>query len=94
MSAIMEKGETVAHVDADQSKILANQDLMADAFDGENHEHEQTVWQAVKAHPWACLWAFIMCFTIVSLSHKSLHGDEFPVSGFGKLGWPLMIPEQ
>ena len=47
------------------SEVLVNADLMHDAFDGENHEHEQTVWQAVKANPMACLWAFVMCFTIV-----------------------------
>lgn len=37
------------------------------AVDGENREHEMGAWEAIKGHPWACLWAFIMCFTIVSL---------------------------
>lgn len=55
-----------AHVDVHSSDLLKNQELMTDAFDGENHEHEQGVWAAAKSHPWACLWAFIMCFTIVS----------------------------
>jgi SP family general alpha glucoside:H+ symporter-like MFS transporter len=49
------------------SEVLANKDLMNDAFDGENREHEMGVWEAAKSHPWACLWAFTMCFTIVSL---------------------------
>lgn len=58
--------EAGVHVDVKNSDVLANQDLMNDAFEGENHEHQQGVWEAVKAHPWACLWAFTMCFTIVS----------------------------
>lgn len=50
----------------DQSEILVNADLMKDAFDAENREHEMGVWEAVKTHPMACFWAFIFCFTIVS----------------------------
>lgn len=48
-------------------KVTAS-DLMGDAFDGENREHEMGVWEAAKSHPWACLWAFVMCFTIVCFS--------------------------
>lgn len=48
--------------------VLANAELMNDAIDGENREHAIGLWDAAKGHPWACLWAFIMCFTIVSLS--------------------------
>lgn len=48
-------------------EILANPELMNDAFDGENREHEMGVWEAAKSHPWACFWAFIFCFTIVCL---------------------------
>jgi SP family general alpha glucoside:H+ symporter-like MFS transporter len=40
-------------------------DLLDYAFEGENREHEMGVWEAAKSHPWACLWAFVMCFTIV-----------------------------
>jgi SP family general alpha glucoside:H+ symporter-like MFS transporter len=54
-------------VDAQNPEVLVNPDLMGDAVDGENREHEMGVWEAVKSHPWACLWAFIMCFTIVGL---------------------------
>jgi SP family general alpha glucoside:H+ symporter-like MFS transporter len=50
---------------------LKNNDFMHDAFDAEQREHEQGVWAAAKAHPWACFWAFIMCFTIVSQSQES-----------------------
>jgi SP family general alpha glucoside:H+ symporter-like MFS transporter len=57
-------------VDVHHAEILANQDLMNDAFDGENREHEMGLWAAVKAHPWACFWAFTMCFTIVSILEK------------------------
>jgi SP family general alpha glucoside:H+ symporter-like MFS transporter len=58
--------EAAAHVDIKHSGVLGNVDLMHDAVDGENREHETGVWAAVKGHPWACFWAFIMCFTIVS----------------------------
>jgi hypothetical protein len=47
-------------------KVLDDADLLNDAFAGENKEHEMGVWEAAKQHPWACLWAFTMCFTIVS----------------------------
>jgi SP family general alpha glucoside:H+ symporter-like MFS transporter len=47
------------------SELLVNADLMSHAFDAENAEHEMSAWQAVKAHPMACFWAFLMCFTIV-----------------------------
>lgn len=56
----------------EQSEVLVNKDLMKDAFDGENREHEMTTWAAMKSHPWACLWAFTMCFTIVSLCYFSI----------------------
>lgn len=49
------------------SEILVDKELMTNAFEGENREHEETVWQAAKAHPMACFWAFIMCFTIVRI---------------------------
>jgi SP family general alpha glucoside:H+ symporter-like MFS transporter len=47
------------------SEILANQDLLSSAYDGENREHNMGAWEAVKLHPMACFWAFIFCFTIV-----------------------------
>jgi hypothetical protein len=46
------------------SEILVNKDLMTDAFQGEDSEHNQTVWQAVVSHKMACFWAFVMCFTM------------------------------
>lgn len=53
-------------VDIHQSEVLDNPDLMHEAFDGENYEHQMGVWEAAKQYPWACFWAFLMCFTIVS----------------------------
>jgi hypothetical protein len=41
--------------------------LMMEALEGENREHQMGMWAAARSHPRACLWAFIMCFTIVSL---------------------------
>jgi SP family general alpha glucoside:H+ symporter-like MFS transporter len=46
------------------SEILVNKDLMTDALQGEDTEHQQTLWQAVKSHKMACFWAFVMCFTM------------------------------
>ena len=54
------------------SEVLTNANLMNDAFDGENREHEQGLWESAKNHPWACFWAFIMCFTIVSHTLNSM----------------------
>ena len=45
--------------------VLASHELMSDAIDGEARDHEMTLTQAVKRYPWACFWAFLMCFTIV-----------------------------
>ena len=58
--------EDLKEKDLEHSDVLVNPDLMHDAFDGENREHEMGVWEAVQTYPWACFWAFIMCFTIVS----------------------------
>jgi SP family general alpha glucoside:H+ symporter-like MFS transporter len=52
-------------VDMDKSNTLADRNLFNDAVDGENREHQMGVWEAAKRYPWACFWAFIMCFTIV-----------------------------
>ena len=52
--------------DVYHSEVLVDKDLMNDAFQGENKEHEQSMWQAVKTHKMACFWAFVFCFTIVS----------------------------
>ncbi|KAL4892281.1 general substrate transporter [Aspergillus ambiguus] len=60
-----------------QSEVLDNAELMHNAFDGENHEHEMGVWEAAKQHPWACFWAFIMCFTIVMESFDMFLNTNF-----------------
>jgi MFS transporter, SP family, general alpha glucoside:H+ symporter len=49
-----------------QSNVLANKELMNNAFNGENQEHAMGPWEAARTHPMACFWAFFMCFTIVS----------------------------
>lgn len=61
-----EPGQTT-HVDVLKSEALANPDILNDAYDGENREHAEGMWASFKTHPKACLWAFCMCFTIVSL---------------------------
>jgi len=73
-----------AHVEVHHSEVLANPDLMNDAFDAENLEHEMGMWDAAKKHPMACFWAFIMCFTIVSLfpNHQlhSICGESMQIA--------------
>jgi SP family general alpha glucoside:H+ symporter-like MFS transporter len=64
---IKSKEEVGQHVDTLYPEVLVNQDLFGDAVDGENREHDMSMWAAAKSHPKACIWAFIMCFTIVSL---------------------------
>ena len=49
------------------TEVLENKDLMNDAQNAEAREHEMGLWEAVKDHPMACFWAFIFCFTIVSV---------------------------
>lgn len=66
MSSDIETKEDSHPVDVQHAEVLANPDLMKDAFAAEEREHEMGVWEAVKKHPKACFWAFIMCFTIVS----------------------------
>lgn len=41
------------------SDVLVNKDLMSNAFEGENAEHQETVWEAIKSHKMACMWAFV-----------------------------------
>lgn len=53
------------------SEVLVDNDAMNSAIEGENREHQMGVWEAAKTYPWACFWAFTMCFTIVSL--RQLH---------------------
>ena len=57
-----------SRISVDASEVLANNALLNDAYDGENREHAMGLWAAAKSHPKACFWAFIMCFTIVSIS--------------------------
>lgn len=61
------------HVDGLKIEALTNPDILNDAYDGENREHAQGMWDEVKAHPKACLWAFCMCFTIVSHPLEAIH---------------------
>jgi hypothetical protein len=56
-------------INPEKSQILTNLQLLNDAYAGEDREHAMGLWEAAKTHPKACIWAFIMCFTIVSLPH-------------------------
>ncbi|KAK5060119.1 hypothetical protein LTR84_010003 [Exophiala bonariae] len=77
--------QRVAQVDTNHSDVLINADLMNDAVDGENREHEMRIWEAVKSHPWACFWAFVMSFTIVMESFDMfLNGNFVALPAFQK----------
>ncbi|PSR79887.1 maltose permease [Coniella lustricola] len=66
-------------------EVLKSDDLMNEAFHGEDAEHEMTLWQAAKDHPMACIWAFIFCFTIVMESFDMfLNGNFVALSYFQK----------
>lgn len=52
------------------SDILSDEELINSAVNAEAREHEMGAWEAVKLHPYACFWAFIFCFTIVSPSFR------------------------
>ncbi|KAL6857513.1 hypothetical protein ACO1O0_004950 [Amphichorda felina] len=64
-------------VDVIHSEVLGNRDLMSDAVDGENREHDMGTWEALKNYPWASFWAFIMCFTIVMESFDMFLNTNF-----------------
>ncbi|KAJ6014233.1 hypothetical protein N7540_008824 [Penicillium herquei] len=64
-------------VDVHHAEVLGKSDLLNDALDGEQREHEMGVWEAAKLHPWACFWAFIMCFTIVMESFDMFLNTNF-----------------
>ncbi|RDW68173.1 hypothetical protein BP6252_09569 [Coleophoma cylindrospora] len=68
------------HHDILRDEVLANQDLINDAIEAENAEHAMDMWTAAKKHPAACLWAFLMCFTIIMESF-----DMFLNSNWGAL---------
>ncbi|KAK1998620.1 alpha glucoside transporter [Colletotrichum falcatum] len=74
---VEEKHADVYRGNASNSKALADADFMNDAFDGENEEHKQDLWKAIKTHPKACLWAFVMCFTIVMESFDMFLNGNF-----------------
>ncbi|KAK7006462.1 MFS transporter [Favolaschia claudopus] len=44
-------------------------DFKNDAIEAENAEHAMTPWEAMKAYPMACFWAFVMSFTIIMESY-------------------------
>lgn len=75
------KSEGHVHVDHDEKiehhEVLNNKDLMNEAIEGENKEHEMGMWEAAKSHPLACMWAFIFCFTIVMESFDMFLNTNF-----------------
>lgn len=60
------------------SEILVDKNLMTNAFEGENQEHKETVWEAVKTHKMACLWAFVSSPNIHLLTRSPLESPILP----------------
>ncbi|KAF2711321.1 general substrate transporter [Pleomassaria siparia CBS 279.74] len=58
-------------------EVLVNSDLLNNAYDGENAEHDESLLDAIKTHPMACFWAFVMCFTIVMESFDMFLNGNF-----------------
>jgi SP family general alpha glucoside:H+ symporter-like MFS transporter len=52
--------------------VLRDEELLNEAYRAENAEHQMGLWEAFKIHKLACLYAFLMAFTIVSLC-QALH---------------------
>lgn len=66
------------------TEVLADSDLLNEAYTAENDEHAMGILEAIKAHPMACFWGFIMCFTIVSSSSRK--NPAIPCS-FSRITW-------
>lgn len=91
----------VAHVDSElqhekglhhQTEILGDKDLMTNAFEAENREHEQGLWEAAKDHPMACFWAFTFCFTIVMESFDMFLSGNFVALNAFKERYGVPVP--
>lgn len=46
------EGQVQHNEKLDHSEVLTNKDLMHEAIEGENQEHQMGVWEAAKTHPW------------------------------------------
>ncbi|OKL56087.1 hypothetical protein UA08_08784 [Talaromyces atroroseus] len=77
--------------DVQHSEVLANADLMNDAFEGENEEHAQGTWAAVRSHPWAFFWAFTLCFTIVMESFDMFLNTNFVALSYFKRRYGVAV---
>lgn len=55
-------------------EVLGDKETLSHAYEAENREHEMGLWEAFRTYPWACFWAFLMCFTIVCKFFK-YHSD-------------------
>lgn len=58
--------DSPGQTDALKADVLHSNTLMAEAFAGEEAEHNEGLWSCLKKHPAATFWAMTMCFTIVS----------------------------
>ncbi|KAL4802727.1 general substrate transporter [Aspergillus unguis] len=77
MSTDSSDSKEVTQIQSEKADVLHNEDLLHNAFDGENFEHELGAWEAAKKYPWACFWAFVMCFTIVMESFDMFLNTNF-----------------
>jgi hypothetical protein len=65
--ASLEKDMKHDHADihAIHQEVSGDEGTLSHAYEAENREHEMGLWEAFQTYPWACFWAFLMCFTIV-----------------------------
>ncbi|TEY40641.1 hypothetical protein BOTCAL_0430g00060 [Botryotinia calthae] len=77
----------------EHAEVLADKDVMNDAFEGETREHEMGMWEAAKQHPMACFWAFTFCFTIVMESFDMFLNGNFVALGFFQKTYGVQEPD-
>lgn len=74
-------------------EVLGDKETLSHAYEAENREHDMGLWEAFKTYPWACFWAFLMCFTIVMESFDMFLCGSWPALGAFQRKYGVMIAE-
>jgi hypothetical protein len=86
-----EKGDAgLEKVEEREGNITIDEHELNDAFYAENVEHDMGVWEAARTHPMACVWAFVMCFTIVSPRFYAIMAEASVFADTLLRSWRLM----
>ncbi|THY92057.1 general substrate transporter [Aureobasidium pullulans] len=86
-----EKVNDLKDSSAFHAEVLGDKEVLGNAYEAETREHEMGMWEAVKSYPWACLWAFIMCFTIVMESFDMFLNGNFVALGAFQQNYGVMV---